>query len=126
MLGLTGVLGLLVARFVPIATLPFWGCVLRRNTGWPCLGCGLTRVADRVSHGNLAGAWDANPLGTIFALLFVVAGVATVLHLAFRVPIPEVELSPRERLFLRVTLVVAVAGNWAFIAARAKAPHLFG
>ncbi len=118
-------MGLLVARFVPIATLPFWGCVLRKTTGWPCLGCGLTRVADRVSHGNLGGAWDANPLGTIFALLFVAALVATVLHLGFRLPLPDVELSRRERLALRVSLAIAVVGNWAFVAAKAKAPELF-
>ncbi len=125
-LGMTGLLGLLVARFVPIATLPFWGCVLRRNTGWPCLGCGLTRVADRVSLGNISGAWDANPLGTVFALLFAGAAAMTVLHLGFKVPVPDVELSARQQRALRVGLAVAVVLNWAFLAAKAKAPALFG
>ena len=35
-LGLAGVMGLLVARFVPVARLPFWHCVFREHTGWPC------------------------------------------------------------------------------------------
>src|SRR4051812_4705515 len=85
-LGVTGLAGLLVGRFVPVARLPFWGCVLRQRTGWPCLGCGLTRVADRVAHFNVAGAWDANPLGTVAALLFASCALYTLLHLSFGVP----------------------------------------
>ncbi len=123
-LGVTGLIGLLVARFIPIAKLPFWGCVLRQRTGWPCLGCGLTRVADRVAHLNLAGAWDANPLGTVAALTFAALACYALLHLAFKLPVPDVQLSSREAWVLRAALVLAVVVNWAFLVAKAKFPQL--
>lgn len=123
-LGLVGIVGLLVARFVPIAKLPFWGCVLRQSTGWPCLGCGLTRVADRFSHGNIAGAWQANPLGTIAAALFAIIAVWTVLHLAFKVPTPEILLTDREARNVKIAVVVAVLVNYAFVVVQTRFPHL--
>lgn len=123
-LGLTGLMGFLVARFIPVARLPFWGCVLRQTTGWPCLGCGLTRVADRMSHFNVAGAWEANPLGTVAAGLFALAMVASALHLAFGMPVPKVNLTDREAARLRLLVGVAVVVNYAFIAIKAKFPQL--
>jgi hypothetical protein len=124
-LGLAGVVGLLVARYIPIARIiPFWGCMLREQTGWPCLGCGLTRVADRVAHFNFAGAWEANPLGTVAAFLFALAAVAMVLHLVFAMPIPEVVLSPREWSVLRVVLPVLIAVNYAYVVVKTRFPHL--
>ena len=124
-LGLVGLAGLALARWVPVARLvPFWGCPLREATGWPCLGCGLTRVAERVAHGQLAGAWDANPLGTVAALLFALAGLWTLAHLAFRVPVPEVSLTPREAWALRWALGVAVAVNYAWVVLKTRFPHL--
>lgn len=123
-LALTGLLGFLVARFVPVARLPFWGCVLRQTTGWPCLGCGLTRVADRMAHFNVAGAWEANPLGTVAASLFVLAIAASFLHLAFAVPLPRVSLRPREAFALRLLVGVAVVANYTFLVVKAKFPQL--
>jgi hypothetical protein len=124
-LGIIGVVGLLVARYIPVARIiPFWGCVLREQTGWPCLGCGLTRVADRVSHLNIAGAWDANPLGTVAALLFALAAVAMVLHLVFALPIPEVQLSPGEWSVVRVVLPTLVVVNYAWVVVKTRFPHL--
>lgn len=123
-LGLVGIVGFLVARFVPIAKLPFWGCILRQTTGWPCLGCGLTRVADRFSHGNIAGAWSANPLGTLAAAAFFVVAVWTILHLAFKVPTPSVRVSDKEARNLKIALAVAVLVNYAFVVVHTKFPHL--
>ncbi len=123
-LGITGICGLLVARFVPIARLPFWGCVLRQTTGWPCFGCGLTRVADRVSHFNFAGAWDANPLGTVFAVLFIVAIAAAAVHLAFKVPLPELELTPREWRYVQIALGVVVLVNYAWVVIKVRFPGM--
>ncbi|MFP2905049.1 DUF2752 domain-containing protein [Pyxidicoccus sp. 3LFB2] len=124
-LGLAGILGLLVARYIPVARLiPFWGCVLREQTGWPCLGCGLTRVADRVSHFNFAGAWDANPLGTVAAFVFALLAVVAVLHLAFAMPIPEVQFSPREWTVLQVVLPVLIVVNYAWVVVKTRFPHL--
>lgn len=123
-LGVTGLCGFLVARFIPVAKLPFWGCFIRQYTGWPCLGCGLTRVADRMSHFNVVGALQANPLGTVFALLFMAAIVATALHLAFKMPIPSVTLTPREWFALRVGVVVAILLNWGVVVVMTRFPYL--
>ncbi len=124
-LGLVGLAGLLIARYIPVAKLiPFWGCMLRQTTGWPCLGCGLTRVADRVAHFNIPGALAANPLGTVAALLFALMAVATVLHLVFALPIPQVELTPREWTRVRITLSVLVVLNYSYVVVATRFPHL--
>jgi Protein of unknown function (DUF2752) len=124
-LGLVGLVGLLIARYIPVARLiPFWGCALRETTGWPCLGCGLTRVADRVAHFNLAGAWDANPLGTVAALFFALMVVVTVLHLVFAMPIPELHLSPTEWHRVRIAAAAVVLLNYAWVVVKAKFPYL--
>ena len=121
-LGILGLTGLLIARFVPVARLPFWGCMFRDMTGWPCLGCGLTRAADRFSHGNILGALSANPLGTLAAAAFALAVVLAVLHLAFKIRLPRVEFTSREAFWLRVGLGVALALNWAFVALQHRHP----
>jgi Protein of unknown function (DUF2752) len=123
-LGLLGLLGLLVARFVPVARLPFWGCALRQRTGWPCPSCGLTRVAERVAHGNLAGAWEANPLGTVGAVLFALIALTSLLHLLFKLPVPDVRLTRREAFLTRTTIVLLVLFNYAYLVVKAKFPGL--
>lgn len=124
-LGLVGLVGLLIARYIPVAKLiPFWGCALRQATGWPCLGCGLTRVADRVAHLHFAGAWDANPLGTVAALCFALLAVVMVLHLVFAVPVPELELTPTEWHRVRIGLAALVLVNYAWVVVKAKFPYL--
>lgn len=123
-LGLTGVVGLAVARWIPVARLPFWSCPIREHTGWPCLGCGLTRAADRFSHGDLLGALEVNPLGGLAAGVFAVLAMAMVLHLVFALPLPEVELEARELRILRWTLVAAVALNWSWVALTTRFPHV--
>lgn len=124
-LGLMGLVGLLVARYIPVAKLiPFWGCALRQTTGWPCLGCGLTRVADHVAHFHFARAWDANPLGTVAALFFALMAVVMVLHLLFALPIPELELTPTEWHRVRIGLAALVLVNYAWVVVKAKFPYL--
>lgn len=123
-LALTGLTGLLVARFVPVARLPFWGCVLRQHTGWPCPGCGLTRAAERVAHFNIAGAWDANPLGTMAALSFVVTIVLSVLHLVFKMPLPILATSRKEARMMRITLAALVVINYGYVILKTRFPAL--
>jgi len=125
-LGVLGLLGLLVARFVPVATLPFWGCAIREMTGWPCPACGLTRVADHVSHGNLAAAWEANPLGTVAASFFALLAVAMVVHLAFGWTLPRVELTGQEAWWLRVSVAVLAVLNYAWVAVSFRFPQGWG
>ncbi|XXF79525.1 DUF2752 domain-containing protein [Myxococcaceae bacterium GXIMD 01537] len=124
-MGLAGLVGLLVARYIPVARLiPFWGCVLRERTGWPCLGCGLTRVADRVAHFNISGAFAVNPLGTVAALTFALAAVVMVLHLVFKMPVPEVDLSPREWTVVKVAAPILVLINYAYVVVATRFPYL--
>ncbi len=124
-LGVVGLVGLLIARYIPVARLiPFWGCALRETTGWPCLGCGLTRVADRVAHLNFAGAWDANPLGMVAALFFALMVVVTVLHLVFAMPIPRVELSPREWHWVRIVAALLILTNYTWVVVKTRFPYL--
>jgi hypothetical protein len=123
-LGLLGLIGFLVARFVPVARLPFWGCALRQTTGWPCPSCGLTRVAERVAHGNLAGAWEANPLGTVGAVLFGLIALISVLHLLFKLPVPDLRLTRREAFLSRAMIVLLVVFNYAYLIVKAKFPGL--
>ncbi len=84
----------------------------------------MTRAADRVSHGDVVGALEANPLGAVAALLFALAAVVTFLHLAFRLPIPEVKLGAKEQRWLRIGLGVAVFVNYGFVILRTRFPEL--
>ena len=115
-MAVVGVAGFLVARFIPVAKLvPFWGCTFRALTGIPCPGCGLTRVAERVAHLNVAGALRANPLGTVAALGFAAAIVLSALHLLFKLPLPEVLLTHREWRVVRWGAVGLFAANYLWV-----------
>ena len=115
-LAIIGVIGLAIARWVPIAMIiPFWGCGFRKLTGIPCPGCGLTRVADRVAHFNVLGALKANPLGTVAALMFAVAVVASAVHLAFGVPLPDLQLNDKEWKRLRWAAIGLFLANYGFV-----------
>jgi hypothetical protein len=37
-------------------------CPLHELTGWLCPGCGTLRAAHQLLHGNVAAAWQLNPL----------------------------------------------------------------
>jgi hypothetical protein len=119
-LGLAGLFGLLAARFFPLGRLPFWGCAFRQHTGWPCPGCGLSRVAVRVAHGDFQGALDANPLGTVAALGFAACTVFAALQLVFALPMPIVRLSEPEAKATRLFVLSALAVNYAVVVVRVR------
>jgi hypothetical protein len=119
-LGLTGLLGFLVARWVPLDKLPFWRCAIREHTGWPCPGCGLTRVAQRLARGDVGGALDANPLGTLVALGFAACTLYAALQLLFRLPVPRLSLTEREGRLTRALLLAAVVANYAVVVVRVR------
>ena len=114
-LGLAGVMGLLVARFVPVARLPFWRCALREHTGWPCPGCGLTRAAEGLAHLRLGFAFESNPLGALVGCLLAGAAVVGLLQWVFRLSLPVPHLSPGEARTGRSALVATVVANYAFV-----------
>jgi hypothetical protein len=119
-LGLAGLLGLLAARFLPLERLPFLRCALREHTGWPCPGCGLTRVAVRVAHGDIAGALDANPLGTVAALGFAACTLLAALQLLFALPLPLVRLTDTQARRTRLAVFSALAVNYALVVVRVR------
>src|SRR5262249_3472107 len=114
-LGLAGVMGLLVARFVPVARLPIWRCVFREHTGWPCPGCGLTRAADGLAHLRLGFAFASNPLGPLVGCLLAGAAVLGLVQWARRLLLPVRRLSGPEARAGRAALVAAVLANYAFV-----------
>ena len=123
-LGLTALCGFAVARWVPVARLPFWGCTLRRTTGWPCPGCGLTRAADRLAHGNVTGAFEANPLGAFAGLLLAVLASWTLLRMALALRAPQLSLTEGEARWGRRLLVAAVAVNYLYVILATRFPNL--
>jgi len=109
---------LLLARFVPLARLPFWGCALRRATGIPCLACGMTRSFDWFMQGRFLDSLAVNPLGFALAL----TGAIGALYLGlrwWRPPRLALELSPRQAFWVRIGAVALIAANWAYLVARA-------
>jgi hypothetical protein len=123
-LGILAVLAFLVGRYVPVARLPFWRCAIREATGWPCPGCGLTRVVDHLSHGHLGLAWQANPLGTFAGLLLAGCALLAALHLLLKLPLPSIQLSPREGKWCRIALAAAFVANYAFVVVKTRFPQL--
>lgn len=53
-----------------IASMPTM-CVIRRVTGRPCPGCGMTRALSALAHGDLRSAWRFNPRVVIVAPLLL-------------------------------------------------------
>ena len=55
---------------------------------------------------------------------FALAAVVMVLHLAFKMPVPDIELSPREWTWLRVAFPIVLFVNYAYVVVKTKFPHL--
>jgi hypothetical protein len=118
-----GALLLLVARFVPLARYwPLWGCPLRKETGIPCLSCGMTRAFDWFMQGRFLDSLRVNPLGFVLAVLSVLGG-AYFAGWALRLRLPRVALvvPARWELRLRGIAVLILVANWVYVLARALA-----
>lgn len=53
--------GLLYFLFDPAESAFAPKCVFHAVTGWDCPGCGSQRMLHALLHGDMAGAWRANP-----------------------------------------------------------------
>lgn len=53
--------GLLYFLFDPAESALAPKCVFHAVTGWDCPGCGSQRMLHALLHGDMAGAWRANP-----------------------------------------------------------------
>jgi hypothetical protein len=98
---------------------------VRRLTGWPCPGCGLTRAADRLAHGNLVGALAANPVGAVAGAALAFCAIYMVLHLLLGLPTPDLRLDAREARWARRALVVTLLLNYAFVIVTTRFPTLW-
>jgi hypothetical protein len=96
-----------------------------RNGGW---GIDIEAAAAptnpqayaRRIQGNLLGVQTdgvaaANPLGTVAAVGFALAIVASVVHLSFKVPMPELVLDDREWKRARWGAVLLFGLNYAWV-----------
>jgi hypothetical protein len=55
-------LALILYRFDPATVSWLPKCPLYQLTGWHCPGCGITRAAYALLHGDIPGAFAKNPL----------------------------------------------------------------
>jgi hypothetical protein len=87
---LTAIVALLflASAVFPVERLPQVDvCQFHRVTGLPCPGCGLTRAACSLSHGQWAQAWAYNP----FVFLFYGLGLVILFRPVWRRTWPGLE-----------------------------------
>lgn len=94
---------LLGALILSPAGTSFTTCAMKSSTGLPCPGCGLTRSVTSILHGKILAAWQYNPFGFGFLLLFVLASPSAFLPKKYRQRIKE-RLDPYKRTLLMVFL----------------------
>ena len=108
--------GLALATTWLALKLPWPICFFHLVTGRPCLTCGATRSAIAFFHGHFLIALQWNPLAflcycglslfNIYALVVLVAG-------ARRIRITQV--GPRQRIFVRGSVITLLALNWFYL-----------
>ena len=109
-----GALSFLVARFLPVLALPYT-CPARGLLGIPCATCGMTHAFVALSHGDLAGALQASPLGAALAAGAWGFALLDLALLALGRPFPRV---PAGALRLATGAgAVALLLNWAWLLA---------
>lgn len=87
-------------------------CPAKALTNVPCPACGSGRATLALARFDLPAAFVANPLFSAAAVVFLAGGLVAIgLALAGR-GVPEPRTLPW---MLRVGLVVAVVGNWAWL-----------
>jgi hypothetical protein len=89
-----------------------WGlpCPFRALTGWLCPFCGGTHLAASLMHGDIVGAWAANPLALVVAALLGVRTIGWLVELVRAPRNPSRRWLPASwtRHWLAVSVVVAV------------------
>jgi hypothetical protein len=106
---------LLAGRFLPLSSLAP-ACAFRALTGFPCPTCGSTRSIVNLAHGDIPSALAMNPLTGMAALGAVAVLFYSLFSLAFSIPIVTIDLSEREKDWMRAAAVVVLLFNWLYLA----------
>jgi len=96
--------------------LPWPRCAFHGLTRLPCLTCGMTRCGIQFFQGHFLAAFKWNPL--IFTALcgVIVFDVYALATLVMRSPRLRIHfLNDRSKRFLRVSVISALALNWAYL-----------
>jgi hypothetical protein len=111
---LIGLLSFLVARFLPILSIPYT-CPLRGIAGIPCASCGMTHAFVGLAHGDVGAALAASPLGALLAAAAWLYAALDLARATLDLPFPVLSLAAQRALV--VGAVVALAANWAWLLA---------
>jgi Protein of unknown function (DUF2752) len=117
LLGLTVSLGGLGAAAVWFSLhLPWPICLFHAITGHPCVTCGATRSAIAFFHADLSTAWKWNPLVFVtLCTLSIFDAYAFVALVTRGRRLRIVQLTAREKNFIRVAAIALLAINWLYL-----------
>jgi hypothetical protein len=96
--------------------LPWPRCVFLWVTGHPCVTCGATRAAIQLFHGHFLAAFAWNPL--VFAILcgvMIFDVYAIIVLIAGPQRFRIVEITPAEKNFVRLCVVILLVLNWVYL-----------
>ncbi len=107
-------LSFLVARFLPVLSLPYT-CPVKGTFGIPCATCGMTHAFVALAHGEVRRAVAASPLGALLAGAAWAAVPLDLLRLALDRPLPSP--STRALRWAGGLGLAALLANWAWLVA---------
>jgi hypothetical protein len=81
-------------------------CPFRALTGLLCPGCGSTRAVHAALHGNIATAFELNPLLAAYAPILAYAALSTLMLAATGRPLPQPRISSRLIWLLLATIML--------------------
>jgi hypothetical protein len=111
---LIGLLSLLVARFLPVLSVPYT-CPMKGVFGIPCASCGMTHAFVALAHGDVAGAFAASPFGALLAAVAWLYATLDLARAALDLPFPALEVKQQRAVVAVATVALAV--NWAWLLA---------
>ncbi len=101
---------LLIAHHFGVAA---HACIWKRVTGLPCAGCGGTRAADALLHGDPAAAFVMNPAASAGILLLALLTAYACGILIFRMePLRPTLLRGRG---WRTAVLATLVANWIYL-----------
>jgi hypothetical protein len=108
--------GLALAATWLALKMPWPLCLFHALTGHPCLTCGATRSAVAFFHGQFLAAFQWNPLAFLFYCALSIFNIYALVVILMRAPrLRIVQLTARERKFIRGAVVTLLAMNWLYL-----------